>query len=81
MARGMYRVSSDWEMGQHGSMAAGRGACLVEEDILPVAAFCRKVLEVAILVDAVFLAQLLPELASHCLDVSKAALVQGGGGL
>ena len=35
---------------------------LVEEDILAVAAFCRKVLEVAIAIDTVFLTELLPEL-------------------
>jgi hypothetical protein len=35
---------------------------LVEEDVFAVAAFGCEVLEVAVLVDAVFLAELLPEL-------------------
>lgn len=39
---------------------------LVVEDVLAVTALGRKVLEVAILADAVFLAELLPELASDC---------------
>ena len=33
-----------------------RGACLVEEDVFPVAALCRKVLEVSVLVYAMLLA-------------------------
>jgi hypothetical protein len=37
---------------------------LVIEDILSVAAFGRKVFEVTVLVDAMFLAELLPELAA-----------------
>lgn len=39
---------------------------LVVEDVLAVTALGRKVLEVAILADAMFLAELLPELASDC---------------
>jgi hypothetical protein len=35
---------------------------LVEEYVFAVAAFCRKVLEVAVAIDAVFLTELLPEL-------------------
>lgn len=48
----------------------GVGTCLVEEDILPVTALSREVFEVAVLVDAVLLAQLLPELAANCTGVS-----------
>lgn len=49
------------------SRCAGRvGHYLVEENILPVSAFCRKVFEVAVLIDAVFETQLLPELRAHC---------------
>jgi hypothetical protein len=43
---------------------------LVEEDVFPVTAFGRKVLEVAVGVDAVFLAELLPELLANYEDVS-----------
>lgn len=39
---------------------------LVEENILPIAALGRKVLEVAVLADAMLLAELLPELTAHC---------------
>jgi hypothetical protein len=35
---------------------------LVEEDLLAVATLCRSVFEIPVLVDAVFLTQLLPEL-------------------
>lgn len=38
---------------------------LVEEDVFPVTALRRKILEVSILPNAVFLAKLLPELASN----------------
>jgi hypothetical protein len=41
---------------------------LVEEDVLPVTAFGRKVFQVAVLVDTVLLAELLPELAPDCAD-------------
>lgn len=40
---------------------------LVEEDILAVAAFRRKVFEIAVLVDAVLLTQLLPELLADAV--------------
>lgn len=39
---------------------------LVVEDILSVTALGRKVLEIAILVDPMFLAELLPELTPNC---------------
>jgi hypothetical protein len=38
---------------------------LVEKDVLSIAAFSREVLKVSILADSVFLAKLLPELASN----------------
>ena len=40
---------------------------LIEEDILTVAAFCCEVFEVTVLVDAVLLTQLLPELLAHAV--------------
>jgi hypothetical protein len=40
-------------------------AYLVEEDILPIAALSRKILQVAVLVYAVLTTQLLPELTAH----------------
>ena len=46
---------------------------LVEEDILAVAAFGRVGCEVAVLVDTVFLAELLPELAADWTMVSVCA--------
>jgi hypothetical protein len=39
---------------------------LVEEDVFPVAAFGCEVFEVAVLVYAVFLTELLPELLANC---------------
>ena len=47
---------------QDGAGDVARVVGLVEEDIFAVAAFRRKVLEVTVLIDAVFLAELLPEL-------------------
>jgi hypothetical protein len=40
---------------------------LVEEDVFAVAAFGRKILEIAVLVDAVLLTQLLPELLANAV--------------
>lgn len=40
---------------------------LIEEDIFSVAALCRKVFEVAVLVDTVLLTQLLPELLADAV--------------
>lgn len=42
---------------------------LVEEDVLAIAAFSRKVLEVAILANSMFLAKLLPKLASNYISL------------
>ena len=42
------------------------GSDLVEEDILPITAFCREVFEIAILTDSMLQAQLLPELTTNC---------------
>jgi hypothetical protein len=50
------------EIEQNGAWNVSRVVGLVEEDVLAVAALGRKVLEVAVAVDAVLLAQLLPEL-------------------
>jgi hypothetical protein len=51
------------EVEQDGARDVARVVGLVEEDVLAVAALGRKVLQVAILVDAVLEAELLPELA------------------
>jgi hypothetical protein len=50
------------EIEENGSWDVPRVVRLVEEDVLAVAAFGRKVFEVAVAVDAVLLTQLLPEL-------------------
>lgn len=64
---GLDAVYDAWlEIDQDGSGDISGIVTLVEEDVLAVAALARKVLEVAILVDAVFLAKLLPELAADC---------------
>lgn len=60
--QGIKTSYSGFEIHQNGAWDVARVVGLVEEDILAVAAFCRKVLEVAIAIDAVFLAELLPEL-------------------
>jgi len=52
---------------QNGARDVARIVGLVEEDILAVAALGRKVLEVAVAIDAVFLAQLLPELLADAV--------------
>ena len=50
------------EVEQDGARDVARVVGLVEEDVFAVAAFGRVVGEVAVAVDAVFLAELLPEL-------------------
>ena len=63
---GLDAVDDAWlEVDQDGPGDVSGVVALVEEDVLAVAALARKVLEVAILVDAVFLAKLLPELAAN----------------
>lgn len=64
MARGMYRVSSDWQRRASAVLHCAlpsrptkvAEADLVEEDVLSIPSFCRKVFEVAVLIDAMFLA-------------------------
>lgn len=56
---------SGLEVDQDGPRYVPRVIALVVEDILAVAAFCCEVLEVAIPADSVFLAELLPELATN----------------
>jgi hypothetical protein len=53
---------SRFQVHQDGAWDVARIVGLVEEDILAVAAFGSKVLEIAVAIDAVFLTQLLPEL-------------------
>ena len=48
---------------------------LVEEDILAITALCCKVLERAVLIDSMLLAQLLPELAADCVVLVPNVLV------
>jgi len=68
MARGMYLVSSDYAKSVALlAISLGQHSYLVEEHILSITALGRKVFEVAILVDAVLLTELLPKLASHCI--------------
>jgi hypothetical protein len=55
------------EVEQDGARDVARVVRLVEEDVLAVAALGGEVLEVAILVDAVLEAELLPELAPDCV--------------
>jgi hypothetical protein len=43
----------------------GKIAYLVEEDVLPVSTFCCEAFEVAILTNAMLLAELLPKLAAN----------------
>lgn len=68
----MYLVSSDCAIPCQRSVQAYNSSPtdLVEKDVLAVAPLGRKVLEVAILVDTVLLAELLPELAADCASVS-----------
>lgn len=56
---------SGLEVYQDSSRNVSRIVTLVVEDVLAVTAFCCKVLQVAILIDAVFLTQLLPKLAAN----------------
>lgn len=39
---------------------------LIEEYVLPITAFCRKILQIAILIYSMLSAQLLPELTANC---------------
>jgi hypothetical protein len=55
------------EVDQDGPRDVPRVVALVVEDVFAVAAFGREVLEVAVLVYAVLLAELLPELAADLL--------------
>lgn len=62
---GLYAIDdARLEIYEDSSRNVSRVVALVVEDIFPITAFCRKVLEVAILIDAVFLTELLPKLAT-----------------
>lgn len=56
---------SRFQVYQDGPRDVSGIVALVEKDVFPVAPFGRKVLQVAILANAVFLAKLLPELAAN----------------
>jgi hypothetical protein len=62
------RVEHPWlEIEENGAWDVPRVVRLVEEDVLAVATFGRKVFEVAVAVDAVLLTQLLPELLPNAV--------------
>lgn len=52
------------QIDQYSSWNVSRVIRLIKEDIFSISTLSRKVLEVSILADAVFLAQLLPELTA-----------------
>ena len=63
----LYTVDNAWfEVEKDGARYVPCIVGLVKEDIFAVAAFGREVLEVAILIYAVFAAELLPEFAANC---------------
>jgi len=67
MAARLYPMyHSRLEIEEDGARDVARVVGLVEEDILAVAAFGRVGCEITILIDAVFLAELLPELGADC---------------
>ena len=51
---------------------------LIEKDIFAVSTFGRKVFEVAVLIDAMFLAELLPELGADCYFPQKVSQTYKG---
>jgi hypothetical protein len=54
-----------FQVDENRSRDISRVVRLVEKHVLPVTALCRKLLQIAILTYAMFLAQLLPELTSN----------------
>jgi hypothetical protein len=69
----MYLVSSLCKLcGQHRFLAFSSFANLVEENVLAIPAFGREILEIPILIDPMFLTQLLPELATNYGTYSSA---------
>lgn len=86
MARGMYRVSSDYAWSLSVSCSSRRcvarlkGTDLVEKDVLPIPSLGRKVLQIPVLIDSMLLTQLLPELRANCEAVLAAvsSRMQGG---
>ena len=56
-------------------------AHLVEEDVLAITTLGRKVFKISVLVDAMLLAELLPELASNCGNSRSVTLPCGRFGL
>jgi hypothetical protein len=64
----LYTVNYPWlEVDEDGPWDVSCVVALVVKDIFAVAAFGRKVLEVPVLVDAMFLAKLLPELTANVI--------------
>lgn len=55
---------SRFEVYQYGSGDISRVVTLIVEDVLTIAALCREVFEVPVLIDTVLLAELLPELTA-----------------
>jgi hypothetical protein len=70
------RVDDSWlEIKEDGAWDVASVVGLVEEDIFAVTSFAREILEVSVLVDAVFLAKLLPELRTDWIPVRLATTV------
>lgn len=63
---GLYAIDDAWlQIYQDGSGDVSSVVTLVVEDIFPVPTLRREILEITILVDAVFLTELLPKLAAN----------------
>lgn len=82
MARGIYRVSSlclqPYIISNQTLLHFNKKTYLVEKHILAVSALGRKVFEIAILVDPMLLAKLLPELAANYTRQVNSCLSFGG---
>ena len=61
---------------EDGTRDVSRVVGLVEEDIFAIASLSREVFEVAVLVDAVFQAELTPELRADCMKLCQSLLVR-----
>lgn len=62
----MKQTYTRFEVDQDCSRNIAGVIALVVEDVFPVTALGREILEVAILADSVFLTKLLPELTANC---------------
>lgn len=71
-----YQTYSRLQVYQNRSWDVPRVVALVVKHVFPIAALCREIFEVAVLVDPVLLAQLLPELAADCVSSVHRFLIQ-----